>query len=112
MSDAGCPRRGKRGPHRRLPRKGVGFSSIGALHAAASASWKERTPPPLDQGLVMLQHRRSKRDKHALNADGMVLCNPRDREAAQRAEMALPRERFRHHSPPCMIPSMNALPMS
>jgi hypothetical protein len=31
--------------------------------------------------------KRQKRDLHALNADGMVLCNPRDREAAHRAEM-------------------------
>ena len=31
--------------------------------------------------------RRTKRDLHALNADGMVLCNPRDREAAHRAEV-------------------------
>ena len=30
---------------------------------------------------------RTKRDLHALNEDGMVLCNPRDREAAHRAEM-------------------------
>ncbi len=30
---------------------------------------------------------RPKRDLHALNADGMVLCNPRNREAAHRAEM-------------------------
>lgn len=30
--------------------------------------------------------RRTKRDLHALNEDGMVLCNPRDREAAHRAE--------------------------
>ena len=30
---------------------------------------------------------RQKRDRHALNADGMVLCNPRDKEAAHRAEM-------------------------
>ena len=30
---------------------------------------------------------REKRDLHALNPDGMVLCNPRDREAAHRAEM-------------------------
>jgi hypothetical protein len=35
----------------------------------------------------MSQDRREKRDRHALNADGMVLCNPRDREAAHRAEM-------------------------
>ena len=31
--------------------------------------------------------RKEKRDLHALNADGMVLCNPRDKEAAHRAEM-------------------------
>jgi len=31
--------------------------------------------------------RRVKRDRHALNAEGMVLCNPRDREAAHRAQM-------------------------
>ncbi len=27
------------------------------------------------------------RDLHALDADGMVLCNPRDKEAAHRAEV-------------------------
>jgi len=30
---------------------------------------------------------RERRDLHALDADGMVLCNPRDREAAHRAEV-------------------------
>jgi hypothetical protein len=35
----------------------------------------------------MSRDRRTKRDLHALNADGMVLCNPRDREAAHRAQM-------------------------
>ena len=35
----------------------------------------------------MSQDKRQKRDLHALNDDGMVLCNPRDREAAHRAEM-------------------------
>ena len=30
---------------------------------------------------------RERRDLHALDADGMVLCNPRDREAAHRAQM-------------------------
>lgn len=30
---------------------------------------------------------RSRRDLHYLNQDGMVACNPRDREAAHRAEM-------------------------
>jgi hypothetical protein len=31
--------------------------------------------------------RRRRRDLHALNEDGMVLCNPRDKEAANRAQM-------------------------
>jgi hypothetical protein len=35
----------------------------------------------------MSQDKRLNRDLHALNEDGMVLCNPRDREAAHRAEM-------------------------
>ena len=35
----------------------------------------------------MSRDRRKKRDLHALNEDGMVLCNPRDKEAAHRAEM-------------------------
>lgn len=35
----------------------------------------------------MAHDKRQKRDLHALNQDGMVLCNPRDREAAHRAEM-------------------------
>jgi len=35
----------------------------------------------------MLKDRRRKRDLHALNADGMVVCNRRDREAAHRAEV-------------------------
>lgn len=28
------------------------------------------------------------RDVHAVNDDGMIACNPRDREAAHRAEVA------------------------
>jgi len=35
----------------------------------------------------MPRDKRRKRDLHALNDDGMVLCNPRDKEAAHRAEM-------------------------
>ena len=35
----------------------------------------------------MSRDRRQKRDLHALTDDGMVLCNPRDKEAAHRAEM-------------------------
>ena len=35
----------------------------------------------------MLRDRRQRRDLHALDDSGMVLCNPRDKEAAHRAEM-------------------------
>jgi hypothetical protein len=35
----------------------------------------------------MSKDRRTRRDRHALSADGVVLCNPRDREAAHRAQM-------------------------
>jgi hypothetical protein len=35
----------------------------------------------------MSRDKRPKRDVHALDEEGMVLCNPRDREAAHRAEM-------------------------
>lgn len=35
----------------------------------------------------MSEDRRVNRDLHALNDDGMVLCNPRDKEAAHRAQM-------------------------
>jgi hypothetical protein len=35
----------------------------------------------------MVKDRRQKRDLHAFDEDGMVLCNPRDKEAAHRAEM-------------------------
>jgi hypothetical protein len=35
----------------------------------------------------MPRDRRTKRDVHALDEHGMVLCNPRDKEAAHRAEM-------------------------
>jgi hypothetical protein len=34
-----------------------------------------------------MRETRTKRDLHALNEDGMVLCNPRDKEAAHRAEV-------------------------
>jgi hypothetical protein len=35
----------------------------------------------------MPRDRRVKRDRHALDAEEMVLCNPGDREAAHRAQM-------------------------
>ena len=35
----------------------------------------------------MSRDKRPNRDLHALNDDGMVVCNPRDKEAAHRAEM-------------------------
>ena len=33
------------------------------------------------------RRQRERRDIHFLNEDGMVACNPRDREAAHRAEV-------------------------
>jgi hypothetical protein len=36
---------------------------------------------------TMSRDTRQKRDLHALDENGMVLCNPRDKEAAHRAEM-------------------------
>ncbi len=33
----------------------------------------------------MPRHKRHKRDLHALDENGTVLCNPRDKEAAHRA---------------------------
>jgi hypothetical protein len=35
----------------------------------------------------MPRDRRKQRDRHAFDENGMVLCNPRDREAAHRAEV-------------------------
>jgi hypothetical protein len=35
----------------------------------------------------MRRDHRTRRDLHALDGDGMVMCNPRDREAAHRAEV-------------------------
>lgn len=35
----------------------------------------------------MPRDRRQKRDLHALDSEGMVICNPRDREAAHHAEV-------------------------
>ena len=34
-----------------------------------------------------MRSRRETRDLHALNQDGMLICNPRDREAAHRAQV-------------------------
>lgn len=33
------------------------------------------------------RERRRKRERHALDEEGMVCCNPRDREAAHRAQV-------------------------
>jgi hypothetical protein len=35
----------------------------------------------------MSRDKRLKRDLHALDENGMVVCNPRDKEAAHRAEV-------------------------
>ena len=34
-----------------------------------------------------MKDKRARRDLHALDENGMVLCNPRDREAAHRADV-------------------------
>jgi hypothetical protein len=34
-----------------------------------------------------MRDKRKKRDLHALDEDGMLVCNPRDREAAHRAQV-------------------------
>ena len=34
-----------------------------------------------------MREKRDRQDLHLLNEEGMVACNPRDREAAHRAEM-------------------------
>lgn len=34
-----------------------------------------------------MRDKRVKRDLHGLDEDGMLLCNPRDKEAAHRAEV-------------------------
>jgi dissimilatory sulfite reductase (desulfoviridin) alpha/beta subunit len=36
--------------------------------------------------LQMAKDKRPKRDLHALDGDGMLMCNPRDKEAAHRAQ--------------------------
>lgn len=36
---------------------------------------------------MTLKDKRRKRDLHAFDSDGMVACNPRDKEAAHRAEV-------------------------
>jgi hypothetical protein len=42
---------------------------------------------PIQEVWTMPRDRRQKRDLHALDGNGMVLCNPRDKEAAHRAQM-------------------------
>src|SRR5438874_12826520 len=60
------------------------------LLGGRNVGWGRESMAPLAPCFGMLpmsRHRRQKRDLHALTNDGMVLCNPRDREAAHRAEM-------------------------
>jgi hypothetical protein len=42
---------------------------------------------PIREVWTMPRDKRQKRDLHALDAEGMVLCNPRDNEAAHRAQV-------------------------
>jgi hypothetical protein len=59
--------------------RGLELSALHLInHGEATHSFRMRR---------MSRDSRQKRDLHALNDDGMVLCNPRDKEAAHRAEM-------------------------
>ena len=59
-------------------------------------------------GRTMGRGRRTKRDLHAFDKNGMVLCNPRDKEAAHRAEM----EGDRHREPGCGdLPEVSVAPV-
>ena len=50
-------------------------------------AWKRNAAPGVRMIPPMSKDTRPKRDLHALDDDGMVICNPRDKEAAHRAEM-------------------------
>lgn len=115
MSVSGCPRflyEGLR-PGLRLefqlppfvvypsPRAHVATPGLRGLHlpdrrqAAIMVTGNDLTPGAAGQVVSthsfgtrsMSRDRRPKRDLHALNEDGMVLCNPNDKEAAHRAQM-------------------------
>jgi hypothetical protein len=57
------------------------------LRATCYLDGKKKATADTDEDGSMARDKREKRELHALNEDGMVLCNPRDREAAHRAEM-------------------------
>ena len=57
----------------------VPFSSVGCGSTCQCGGDRDTNTHPMTD-------RRTKRDLHALDENGMVVCNPRDREAAHRAE--------------------------
>jgi predicted nucleic acid-binding Zn ribbon protein len=63
-------------PHRHRTGQ-VGGNTNGQLFSPSNATAMK----PLIRG------KRRKQDLHFLNEDGMIACNPRDREAAHRAEV-------------------------
>ena len=66
--------------------RGPTLTLLGGRNVGSGRENMAPDTPPFEM-LPMSRHRRQKRDLHALNDDGMVLCNPRDKEAAHRAEM-------------------------
>ncbi len=40
-----------------------------------------------EERIALMRDDRTRRDLHALNGDGMLVCNPRDKEAAHRAQI-------------------------
>ena len=76
MPNVACIRRNWRGCWRRY-----GLATV--LHEPRKAA---DTNVELKEMTSWNRRNRQKRDLHFLNKEGMVACNPRDREAAHRAE--------------------------
>ena len=68
-------------PPREGDRKNQRENTKGAKDAKVSVT------PPAQNGDAIAPRPQTEGDIHALNEDGMVLCNPRDKEAAHRVQM-------------------------
>ncbi len=74
---------------RRMNATPVPASILGRRALVAAQSRRLQCPSEVPEGLSQrMRSRRERREMHGLNADGMLLCNPRDREAAHRAQVA------------------------
>jgi len=70
---------------------GAGFKPAHGHTARQAGGSQTRPYDPMetcpDSIVLMDNDRRQRRDLHAFDEDGMVLCNPRDKEAAHRAQV-------------------------